>query len=109
MFWGLGALVGGPVFGVAGRAWRTGPHRQRAIALGLLVAVSVAEGVYNMAVLSYPAAGAAFIVAGLLVPLILGRSREDRIGAYVAAVPALGLGLLGYLAFGWLNGLTAGI
>jgi hypothetical protein len=109
VFWGLGALVGGPVFGVAGRAWRTGSPRPRAAALGLLVAVAVAEGIYNAVVLEHPAVGAGFVLAGLLVPLVLGRSREDRVGAYVAAVPALALGALGYLAFAGLNGLTAGI
>ena len=109
VFWGLGAVVGGPVFGAAGRAWRAGSQRQRAAALGLLVAVAVAEGIYNAVVLEHPAVGAGFVVAGLLVPLVLGRSREDRTWAYVAAIPALGLGALGYLAFTWLYGLSAGI
>jgi len=109
VFWGLGAVVGGPVFGAAGRAWRAGSQRQRAAALGLLVAVAVAEGIYNAVVLEHPAVGAGFVVAGLLVPLVLGRSREDRLWAYVAAIPALGLGALGYLAFAWLYWLTAGI
>ncbi len=109
VFWGLGALVGGPVFGVAGHAWRAGPHRQRAAALGLLVAVAVAEGIYNAVVLEHPAVGAGFVLAGLAVPLVMGRSRDDRVAAYVAAIPALALGALGYLAFAWLNGLTAGI
>ena len=109
VLWGLGAFVGGPIFGIAGHAWRTGPHRQRAIALGLLVAVAVAEGIYNAVVLGSPAIGAGFVIAGLVVPLLLGRSREDRLGAYVAAVPALGLGALGYITFTWLAGVTAGL
>ena len=96
--WGTGAGVGGVVFGVAGRWWRAGEHRQRAAALGLLAAVAIAEGVYVAVVLSRPAVGAGFAIAGLLVPVILGRSREDRIGAYVATVPMLGLGALGYVA-----------
>ncbi len=109
VLWGLGAFVGGPIFGMAGHAWRTGPHRQRAIALGLLVAVAIAEGVYNAVVLPHPAVGAGFVIAGLLVPPILGRSRDDRIGAYVAAVPALGLGAIGYVTLTWLAGVTAGL
>ena len=109
VFWGFGAFIGGPIFGVAGRSWKTGPDRQRALALGLLVAVGVADGIYHAAVLGEPAVGAGFVIAGLLVPLILGRSRDDRIGAYVAAVPLVGLGALGFVVFIWLSGLTAGI
>jgi hypothetical protein len=109
VFWGLGAVIGGPVFGVAGFAWRSGPHRQRAAALGLIAAAAVAEGIYHGVVLSDPPVGVGFVIAGLVLPLVLGRSRADRIGGYVAAVPALGLGALGYIAFSWLNGVTAGI
>jgi hypothetical protein len=109
VFWCIGAAAGGPVFGVAGHAWRTGTRLQRAAALGLLVAVGVAEGIYNAMVPGYPAVGAGFVIAGLLMPLILGRSREDRIGAYVAAVPALCLGALGYLVFMGLYGLITGV
>lgn len=96
--WATGAGVGGVVFGVAGRWWRAGEHRQRAVALGLLAAAAIAEGVYVAVVLSRPAVGAGFVAAGVLVPLILGRSREDRIGAYVATLPMLGLGAIGYIA-----------
>ncbi len=109
VFWGIGALVGGPVFGIAGTWWHTGPPRRRAIAIGFLVAVFVAEGLRNALMLAYPAAGSAFIIVGLLLPLILGRSRGDRVGAYVATVPLLGLGVLGYLVFMLLNDVTAGL
>lgn len=109
IFWGVAAFAGGPVFGAAGRAWRTGPHLWRAVALGLLAAVGIGEGIYCAVALSWPAVGAGFGIAGLAMPLVLGRSRDDRIGAYVAAVPAMGLGALGYLALTLLSGLTAGI
>lgn len=75
---------------------------------GLLVAVFVAEGARNALVLSYPIDGAMFIIAGLLLPLILGRTREVVGWAYVAAVPMVGLGALGYLAFIWMYGLITG-
>ena len=109
VFWGLGALVGGPVFGVAGRWWRVGSPRRRAAALGLLVAVAVAEGLYHVVVLAEPAVGAGFMVVGGLVPLVLGRSRDDRLAAYLAAVPALLLGALGFAMAIWLNGVTAAL
>ena len=107
--WGVGALVGGPVFGVAGWRWRVGPPRQRAIALGLLVAVAIAEGAYDAVVLGNTAVGAGFILAGLVVPLLLGRGRDDRLGAYLAALPWLALGALGYVAFTWFDGVAAGV
>jgi len=99
IFWGLGAVVGGPVFGVAGLTWRVGPPRQRALAIGLVAAVAIAEGIYNAVVLSQPAVGAGFVVAGLVAPLILGRTRDDRLFGYVATLPALALGVAGYVVF----------
>ena len=110
IFWGLGAFVGGPVFGVAGHWWRGPVHRRRAIALGLLAAVAIAEGAYNVLVVDHATVGVAFIVFGLLVPLAFGRSRDDRLGAYVAMVPVLLVGgTLGYLAFTWLSTLTSAV
>jgi hypothetical protein len=99
IFWGLGAIVGGPVFGLAGHEWRHGEHRNRAIALGLVSAAFLAEAGYHWIVLQEPPVAVGFAVAGLLVPVVLGRSRQDRIGAYVAALPALALGALGSVVF----------
>ena len=69
IFWGLGAAVGGPVFGFAGHVWRTGEHRNRALALGLLAAVFIAEGGYHLLALSEPGVAVGFVIAGLLVPV----------------------------------------
>ncbi len=109
VFWGVGAIVGGPVFGIAGLTWRVGPARQRAIAIGLVAAVAIAEGVYNAVVLSRPTIGAGFVIAGLLAPLMLGRSRDDRLWAYVATLPALALGAAGYVVFLALYSLITGV
>ena len=109
IFWGLGAVVGGPVFGLAGYTWRTGDHRYRAIALGLLAAAFLAEAGYHLIVLQEPPVAAGFAIAGLLVPVVLGRSRQDRLGAYVAAVPALALGALGFVVFIWIYDVTSTI
>ena len=109
IFWGLGAAVGGPVFGLAGHTWRTGEHRYRALALGLLAAVFIAEAGYHLIVLSEPGVAVGFAIAGLLIPLVLGRSREDRLGAYVAAVPALALGASGFVVFIWIYDVTSRI
>ena len=100
VFWTIGSLVGGSVFGVAGHLWRTsGDLRVRAGAVGLVAAVFVAEGVYLRGILSDPAVGTGFIVAGAIVPLVLGRSWPERALAYLAALPWLVLGALGYVVF----------
>jgi hypothetical protein len=101
VFWGIGALVGGPVFGLAGYGWRTAEYRYRAAALGLLAAAFIAEGGYHALVLEEPPVGAGFAIAGLLVPLFLGRSRQDRIGGYVAAAPGVVIGAAGFAAAIW--------
>jgi hypothetical protein len=109
IFWGLGAVVGGPVFGVAGHWWRGPVHRRRAIAIGLLGAVAIAEGAYNLLVVDHATVGVAFVVAGLLVPLVFGRSRDDRLGGYVALLPCIALGAVGYVVFTWFASATAGV
>lgn len=107
VFWGLGALVGGTVFGVAGRAWRDERPWYRAVAIGLLAAVTIAEGVYLIGILTEPLVGVVFIAAGLSVPPLAGRSTADTRRGYLATVPALFLGLAGYTVFGLIYGWTA--
>jgi hypothetical protein len=110
IFWGVGALAGGTVFGLAGFTWGTSPvHRRRALALGLLAAVFIGEGLYHWQTLAEPTVAAAFAVIGLAIPAVLGRSRNDRLGGYVAIVPALALGALGFVTFLFLYGLLTGV
>ena len=108
VFWGLGALAGGAVFGAAGWWWRHGTERARALATGLLAALLVCEGVYFLAILPDPTVGAGAIVAGLLVPLVFGRTWRDRGLAYLGMLPGLALGAAGYavtlVAYGVLTG-----
>lgn len=109
IFWSLGAIAGGTVFGWAGHVWRTGTPRERAVAIGLAAAAFVAEGIYLLGILPEPAAGVGFIAAGAVLPLVLGRSWPDRVGGYVAAIPALALGAIGYLVFLRIYDWTSGI
>ena len=109
VLWGTAALVGGPVFGIAGWSWRFEAGWRRAAAVGLLAACAIAEGVYLIAILPDPAVGAAFVLVGALVPLVFARSAADRGRAYLTVLPALALGALGYLVFIALDTLTAGI
>lgn len=107
--WGLGAAVGGPIFGIAGNVWRRGPVMQGAIGLALLASAFVAEGAYQAAVVAHQLAGITFIVVGLGVPLALGKTRSGRLRAYAAAMPALALGALGFVMLTWLDGVAARI
>jgi uncharacterized protein DUF6518 len=107
VFWIIGAVVGGPVFGTAGWAWRR--DRRPALALGLLTAAFIAEAGFHLVVLAEPPVAAGFALAGLLVPLVLGRSRAERIDAYLWAIPMTVLGGLGFGAFLVLYGIITGI
>jgi len=109
LFWGLGALLGGPLFGIAGWSWRFSGGWRRAASIGLLAAVAIAEGVYLVRILPDVAVGLGFVIAGLLVPLLFARTVGDRWRAYVAVVPALALGALGYVAFLWFDTLRANV
>jgi len=108
VFWGIGALAGGLVFGAAGWWWRHGEERARALATGLLAALLVCEGVYFLAILPDSTVGAGAIVAGLLVPLVLGRSWRDGGLAYAGMLPGLALGAAGYAATMVVYGLITG-
>ncbi len=107
VFWGIGALAGGSVFGIAGRAWRDDRPWYRGVAIGLLAAVTIAEGVYLIGILTEPLVGVMFIAAGVSVPPLVGRSAADSRRGYIAMIPALALGLLGYTVFGLIYGWTA--
>jgi hypothetical protein len=106
VLWGIGAIVGGPVFGVAGWTWRFESGWRRAAAIGLLAAVAIAEGGYLIGILPEASVGAAFVLVGLCVPLVLGRTMGERGRAYLAVIPALALGIAGYIVFLWVATLT---
>ena len=99
VFWSIGALVGGPVFGVAGHWWRHGDRRQHIVAIGLMGAVVVAEGVYLLSILPDAAVGRAAIAIGLALPVALGGSTRDRLLGLAALAPWLVAGAAGYAAF----------
>jgi hypothetical protein len=108
LFWGLGSVAGGLVFGSAGWWWRHGEPRARAAAIGLVAALFVAEGIYLLLILPDATVGLGAIVAGLILPAVLGRDRRERGWGYVAILPGLALGAVGYgvtlVAYGVLTG-----
>lgn len=109
LLWGTGALIGGTVFGIAGHWWRQGRPWQVAAAIGLLAAVFVAEGAYQVRIQPDAAIGLGFVVVGLVIPLVFGRSRGERLRGYAAMLPALALGALGFIALIAFANLTAGV
>jgi hypothetical protein len=98
VLWTVGALLGGVVFGPSGWYWRRTTGNARIAAIALLAAVFVAEGLYLLVILPEKAVGVGFVVAGLIVPLLLGSSWRERAYAWLGLLPALLLGALGYLA-----------
>ena len=98
LLWLVAAVVGGPVFGVVGAWWRGPDAWRRAVGPALLGAAAIAEGVYLSRIETVAAAAPAFIVVGLVLPVVLGRAREDRVRGLVALVPCLGLGAAGFVA-----------
>jgi uncharacterized protein DUF6518 len=86
--WAGTALVGGPVFGIAGRWWRREPFPKRVVALGLLSGVFVAEGLTDVRYIpTVRTAGWVLLVVGLMIPLVLGRSQRERVFGFAAMVP----------------------
>ena len=86
--WGAVALVAGPVFGAAGGAWRHMEGNWRGIAVGLLAASLIAEGVAFGKLRTGDAVAIFYLVEigiGLLLPIFLLRRRE-RLAGYGATV-----------------------
>lgn len=100
--WTGTALIGGPVFGIAGRWWRREPFTKRVIALGLLGGVFVAEGLTDVRYIpTVRTAGWILLTVGSLVPLVLGRSWRERLYGYAAMVPVALVTFGAYQAINW--------
>lgn len=97
--WAGTALVGGPLFGVAGRWWATASDRRAALAVAALGGVYVAEGVWTLLVVPHMVlAGWVSIGVGIVLVLILPRDGRTRKLA-LALLPVLALvGTLGFAA-----------
>jgi hypothetical protein len=103
VIWSGTALVGGPVFGVAGRWWRSHrPAPRPSIALALLGGALVGEGLYlTMCCSRFKTAGLVMFAAGLMVPLALGRSTRERLIAFALMVPLVVVAFGAYRAINW--------
>lgn len=77
-FWAACAVVGGPVFGVAGHLWRHGPLRGLGIAV--LAGAFVAEGLYAYGhQLDDYVTAVVWIAIGLTFALLAGRGRAEHL------------------------------
>lgn len=100
--WTGTALVGGPVYGVAGRWWRDERPTRRAIAVALLGGILVAEGLYDVVTIRrIRTAGWAMIAAGLAAPIVLGRSARERLTMLAAMVPVVLVAFGAYRLINW--------
>jgi Family of unknown function (DUF6518) len=74
----------------------------RVIALGVLSGVFVAEGLTDVRhVPTLRTAGWGLLVTGMLVPLVLGRSRRERLFGLAAMVPVALVTFGAYQVINW--------
>jgi hypothetical protein len=91
------ALVGGPVFGIAGRWRAAAPGWRAAVAAAALGAVYLAEGLWTVWVIPHMAlAGWVGVIVGCLVTLLLASDRATRTRACILLFPLTLLGVAGY-------------
>lgn len=80
VIWVGTAVVGGPVYGVAGHWWRSVEPRRRVIAIGLMGGIVTAEGVSSLLrIPDIAAVGWVQTLAGLGLVILLGRSARERL------------------------------
>jgi hypothetical protein len=92
-FWTACAVVGGPVFGVAGQQWRAASPPLRGLGVAVLAGVFVAEGLYAYVhELHHYTTGVLWIAVGLTLAVLASRGRSEHLRWLGLTVP---LGLAG--------------
>jgi hypothetical protein len=95
-FWTACAVVGGPVFGIAGRQWRSASPPLRGLGSAVLAGVFIAEGLYTYVHEQHHyLTGALWIAVGLTVAVLAGRGRGEPLRWLGVTVP---LGIAGEVA-----------
>jgi hypothetical protein len=106
LFWGAAAVVGGPIFGVAGWLWWRGSRglpRVRGVGASVLAAAFFAEAIVSFGWrLHYWSSAVLFGVLGVVAIALLGfhRRQHARIARWL--VVTLPIGIVGELALGLL-------
>jgi hypothetical protein len=96
--WVVGGLVGGLVFGLAGRSWRSGAGRERGLGAALLIAVWLSEAIVSyVIILGYFDDAVVFTATGVALWLWLGFHGRQHFSILVWLGPALGLAVMGEL------------
>ena len=96
------ALIAGPLFGVAGWAWRSDRRRLRVVGVAMLSSVLAAEGLYLVIVLGYPWSGWSMVAAGVVAVVVLS-SRGDRLLTLAVSPLPIAAAGLAYAAINWLG------
>jgi hypothetical protein len=95
-FWTACAVVGGPVFGLAGVHWRTAAPRVRGLGIAVLAGIFVAEGVYAYLHQQHQyRTGALWIALGVTLAVLSSRGRVEQLRWLALTVP---LGIAGEAA-----------
>ncbi len=91
------ALVGGPVYGLAGRWWRVEAGVRRIVAIGLAGGIFAAEGISTLIrIPDLAVVGWIEVIAGVLLSLALGRTWRERGAALVVGLGVIVLGVAAY-------------
>jgi len=99
VFWTVCALVGGPLFGLAGWAWRHGAGRARIIGAAFLPGTFIAEavGAYLLRLHYNSAAGLYLVIGAVLLVVLAWHVRHLELLAWTGAVTIVGLVAFGPL------------
>ncbi|HEY1479302.1 MAG TPA: DUF6518 family protein [Gaiellales bacterium] len=101
VFWGVCAVVGGPIFGAAGWAWWRGPYRLRGLGAALLAAAFGAEALVSYGWrLHYTSTAILFAAIGVGAALLLGIHRREHLRVALWLLAALPAGIVAEVVLG---------
>ena len=101
-FWGIVALVAGPIFGLVGRWWRNKTGFRHVLSIALLGGVFAAEGLQLLRGASNKTlSGWLELAVGIIIVLILGRSLKDKLYGLAILPLIVALGAAAYLFIDW--------
>ncbi len=97
--WLIASVTGGPLYGLAGHWWRTGPDARHVVGPALMGGVFIAEGVFTLLHAPLlPIVGWVAVAIGAVFTVALARSTRDRFLGLVALPVVTALALVAYTA-----------